>query len=336
VIPEVLNPTTTDVGPCRPITDPENPVRRYLGSLSPGSRQVVRSRLKRILAEAEVTGDIDLFPWHILTLSTVAEVLDRLKESALSPSSVAGHLSAVKGIAKWCWRLGQMSGDVHARIADLSAPPGSSPPVGRALSPEEIRDLLQACAVPGPAACRDAVGISIMYGCGLRRQELCDLDLEDFREGSPSSLVIRHGKGGKSSIVSVPDAASRTVQTWLRLYRGDEDGPLICQATRGAHGRLKRTPAGALRRLSATSLARSLERRGVAAGLAHFSPHDLRRSYITALLDVGVALEIVQRCARHSSPTTTTLYDKRPFQEQERACQKLPLCDYPLNFVATA
>ncbi len=102
-----------------------------------------------------------------------------------------------------------------------------------------------------------------------------------------------------------------------RAIRGTRPGPLFNPITKG--GRILD------RRITSQSIYNMMERRRIQAGIKPFSPHDLRRSFITDLLSANVGLEIAQQLAGHSSPETTTRYDKRPEAAKRRAVAKLHL-----------
>jgi integrase len=100
------------------------------------------------------------------------------------------------------------------------------------------------------------------------------------------------------------------VERWLKL-RGIAKGPMFLPITKGGHFILKR--------LTAESLAQSVAKRSKDAGVEPFSCHDLRRTFITHLLDAGADLATVQKMAGHKQVTTTTLYDRRSEEAQVRA-----------------
>lgn len=196
-----------------------------------------------------------------------------------APATTNRILSALRGVLEQTWLLGQMSAEDYHRAARLSPVIGETLPAGRELLAEEIASLIQSCIEDGSLiGIRDAAIISILFGAGLRREEITKLNLEDYNvEGA--KLVIR-GKRSKQRIAYLGDGALAALMTWLEL-RGKDAGPLFVPMKRG----------GALRygsRLSPQSIYYLLKVRATRAGIKAFSPHDLRRTFVSRLLDAGL------------------------------------------------
>ncbi len=126
------------------------------------------------------------------------------------------------------------------------------------------------------------------------------MDVEEYDAGG--RRVLLHGKGGKDRWVPLVRWAWLSIDTWLDV-RGREPGALL-QPVR-ASGRIVRA------RLSSTAIYQQLERVIARAGAAHLSPHDLRRTFGTAVIERTSDLAATQRLMGHASPATTTLYDRR-------------------------
>ena len=160
--------------------------------------------------------------------------------------------------------------------------------------------------------------ISILFGAGLRREEITKLNLDDYDPGN-AKLVIR-GKRSKQRLAYLGDGAVAALMYWLKL-RGNGAGPLFVSVKRG----------GALRhghRLSPQSIYYLLKIRAKRAGVKPFSPHDLRRTFVSRLLDSGVDIAIVAKMAGHSNIQTTARYDRRPEEAKKRAAELLRI-PYP-------
>ena len=173
----------------------------------------------------------------------------------------------------------------------------------------ELAKLFRACAQARESGVRDAAALALLYGCGLRRSEAVSVDVAAF-DGSSIRVI---GKGNKQRQVPIPVAAVAALHAWLEL-RGSAPGPLLCPV---------RGRTVTVRAMSAQAIMTALLRRAADAGVAHLSPHDLRRSYITGLLRAGADLSTVQRLAGHASVTTTTRYDRRGDDEKAKAVQLL-------------
>jgi site-specific recombinase XerD len=225
-------------------------------------------------------------------------------------------LAALRRVLKECWRLGLLDRDAYARAADIPIISAHTLPKGRALSLAEIHALLVACADdPTPAGARDAALIATLVAAGLRRSEAVALDLASYTPAD-GALMVRQGKGRKDRIVYVLGGAGRTLADWLSL-RGDTPGALFYATTRGGHL--------VARRLTDQAIALLLSRRAQQARVAAFTPHDLRRTMISQLLDAGADLASVQQLAGHSDPATTARYDRRGERAKMSAAARLDL-----------
>jgi site-specific recombinase XerD len=276
-----------------PSSDPD-PAALYLAGLQPSGRRSMRSRLRlaaRLLA-----------PRRRLSFEAVTIILFRLREAGAAPASVNAVLSALKGVARCAWHVGLLSAEEYQRINDVRGVRGSRLPRGRALTGEELRSLLSACErAPRAAGSRDACLVALLAGAGLRRAEVVALDLSHYCRRD-HSLRVR-GKGDKERLVYFEDGGSRrALHAWLRA-RGDSPGPLLCPVTR----RGEIVP----RRLSAQAVYNTLWKRAREAGISRLSPHDLRRTFATSLLEEGADIRSVQELLGHTSVDTTAIYDRR-------------------------
>lgn len=297
------------------------PYRVYLARLAPGSRPAMADALASV-ARIASSGRLgpEALPWHQLRYQHTQAIRQRLVETVsertgkpLSPASVNKALAALRGVLREAWRLGLLSAEDLARATDLEPVRGSRPLRGRALEPHEVAALFHACMRDGtPAGPRDAVVLALGLAAGLRRAEIAGLDLADV--DLDREVVRVHGKGNKVREVPVKGGTLEAIRAWL-AYRGSEPGPLVCPVGKGGHVEL--------RRLAPQAILRVCEKRGREAGLAEFAAHDLRRSYISALLDQGVDLSLASDLAGHTSPTTTKRYDRRGERARHAAAAAL-------------
>jgi site-specific recombinase XerD len=191
---------------------------------------------------------------------------------------------------------------------------GSRLPAGRALSQGEIRALFVDCARDRnrAAGARDAALLALLYGCGLRRAEAVVLEVADYNRES-GELQVR-GKGDKERLAHLGNGARAALEAWLEV-RGQDPGALLCPVGKG--GGVK------LRAMTAQAVLLTLRKRARQAGVDRFSPHDLRRSFISDLLDAGADVATVQALAGHANVQTTTQYDRRPDEAKRRAVELL-------------
>ena len=297
-----------------PLTAVSNrPVDVFLRRLGPGSRTGQKQALDTIAALlSKGCCDSGVLNWASLEYAQTAAVRATLVER-YAPNSAKRMLAALRGVLKECWRLGLMSYEEFAKASDVAPVRGELPPCGRSLTEGELRDLFTACETDtSPAGVRDAAILAILYGLGLRRSELVTLDLADYK-AEEGRAVIR-GKGQKSRYGYVVEETSDLLEKWLRL-RGISSGPMFLPITKAGHLVPKR--------LTTESVAQIIAKRGKDAGVDAFSCHDLRRSFITHLLEAGADLATVQKMAGHKQVTTTTLYDKRREEAQVKAAELL-------------
>lgn len=291
----------------------EHPAAVYLAHLAPGSRRTMRGALATIAALlTEGAADCFALPWHRLRYQHTAAVRALLAER-YAPATANKHLAALRGVLKEAWRLGQMEAADYQRAVDLPGVRGGTLPRGRALTPGELRALFTVCADGSPAGVRDAALLAVLYGGGLRRAESVSLDRSDYLPAT-GALTVRHGKGEKARIVYLTGGAQAAMDAWW-ARRGDAGGPLFFPIHKG--GRI------APRRMTDQAILAILRRRAVQAGVGHFSPHDLRRTFISDLLDAGADIATVQKLAGHASVATTGRYDRRGEHAKQRAATLL-------------
>jgi integrase/recombinase XerD len=258
-------------------------------------------RYAQSLAAAGVGALPEVGPEH------VAHFLARLREGdadhpGLSAASAARAVSAVRGLHRFAHREGMTATDPSREVR----PPVPARKLPKALPVAEVERLLaHACAGSpeafGPLGLRDRALLEFLYGTGARISEAVgaavdDVDLTD-------GTAVLHGKGGRSRLVPVGGYACRALADYLTRAR-----PALVTAGRGVPGGVMFLNArgGPLSRQSAwTILRRAADRAGLASSV---SPHTLRHSFATHLLDGGADVRVVQELLGHASVTTTQVY----------------------------
>ena len=221
----------------------------------------------------------------------------------LAASSAGRAVVAVRGLHAFALAEGLTAAD-PARPVRPPVPPRRLP---KAISIAEVERLLAAAAV-GPAALRDRALLELLYGTGARISEAVGLDVDDLEltagtgRGVPATVRLS-GKGGKQRLVPVGQYARDAVDAYLVRAR---------PALAAASGRGQPSPAlflnargGRLTRQGAWGALRAAAGR---AQLAEVSPHVLRHSFATHLLDGGADVRVVQELLGHASVTTTQVY----------------------------
>ena len=296
-----------------------HPAAVYLRSLgSAASRRGMASSLRAVvrLATDGASDDVERFPWHQLRFQHVAAIRARLVESGAAPASANLRLSAVRGVLRAAWRLGLIDTDSWQRAADVGAVRGERLPAGRALELPELAALFENCADGKPGGARDACLLALLFGAGLRRAEASAVQVADVVDEGAEGLAVKVvGKGNRQRAVYVTNGGAAAVRAWLDV-RGSEPGPLLCRVTQAgtispAEGL---TPAAV--RLRVTHRCRK-------AGVQPASPHDLRRTFVSQMLDASGDVSSVQRLAGHASVSTTVRYDRRGERAARRAASLL-------------
>jgi integrase/recombinase XerD len=252
-----------------------------------------------------------------VTTRDVAEFLAGLRAGdadhpPLAASSAGRAVVAVRGLHAFAAAEG-LTGEDPARPVRPPAPPRRLP---KAISVDEIERLLQAASAgDGPAPLRDRALLELLYGTGARISEAIGLDIDDLDlviGGDPARVpaAVRvpatfrlAGKGGRQRMVPAGSYAREALEAYLVrarptfavAARRGPASPAVFLNARG--GRLTRQGAWAALRAAAGR-----------AGLAEVSPHTLRHSFATHLLDGGADVRVVQELLGHASVTTTQVY----------------------------
>ena len=292
-----------------------NPALVYLARLATGSRPTMADALNTIagmltggrVAATEIN-------WSTITYAEAQAVRTRLAEE-LAPATANKILSALRGVVREAWRLGQIDGETYYRIKDVESVKGRTLPSGRALSAGEIRALFDACRSDRwPAAgCRDAAMIALLYAGGLRRSEVVALDLDDYGRET-GEVRIRRAKGNRDRLVYCSAGAQAALGDWL-AHRGPAPGPLFSRVSQGG-----RVVPG---RPSNDVVWHVVRKRAQQAGIPPVGPHSLRRSFITHLMEAGADVGTVQRLAGHANVQTTLRYDRRGESAKKQAASLL-------------
>jgi len=291
----------------------QNPAAVYLAHLGPGGRRTMRQALDVIAALlSSDQADALTLPWAAVRFQHTAAVRASLA-ATYAPATANKMLSALRGVLRAAWQLGQVDAAIYQQAVAVGGVPGTRLPAGRAVPLGELTALLAACSNDQTAAgARDAAIIALLYSCGLRRAELVALDVADH-DPTAGTLTVQ-GKGHQERLAHVVSGAAAALADWLAL-RGAAGGPLFWPTRRGGH-----VYAG---RLSSQAVYRLLIHRAAQAQVPAPSPHDLRRTFVGDLLDAGADIATVQALAGHAQVTTTARYDRRPEATKRKAAELL-------------
>ncbi len=246
----------------------------------------------------------------VVTHRELRSYMAELAQARYAGRTVARRLSAIRGLYRWLLREGLVGQDVAAALA--------SPRLVRALpktmSDAEVSRLLECCG-EDVVGVRDRAFLELLYATGARISEVSSLDLGDvdLRQGQ----VRLFGKGSKERIVPMHELAVARLRTYLERARPR----LAARARDGAGRALFLSTRG--RRMSADALRTAFERRVAQAGLdSDLTPHAMRHSFATELLDGGADLRSVQELLGHSSLSTTQIYTHLSAQRLKDAARQ--------------
>ncbi len=256
-------------------------------------------------AQQQGVGDVDE-----LTQQHISEFLARLREGddehpPLGASSAARTVVAVRGFHRFALREGLSDVDPARRVK----PPVPAARLPKAIALHDVEAILAAAGARGSTLdLRNQALLELLYGSGARISEAVGLDIDDL--DMDEAVVLLAGKGGKQRLVPVGSYAVRAVGAYLAAAR-----PTLARPGTAGPGPVSRRSGSALflnarggrlsRQSAWTVLRRAAEQAGITAAV---SPHTLRHSFATHLLDGGADVRVVQELLGHSSVTTTQVY----------------------------
>ena len=290
------------------------PYTLYMGRLAPNSQRSIASQLNSIAAMLDWPEHERQERFHHIDYQQASHIKAMLLTKGWAARSINRAMTAIRNIVK----VAVMTGIApEAQVIQLQAitkvKHGSHK--GTPLTAQQVNKLFKHLnADKSATGKRNAAIVTILLGSGLRRSELVALRYGDFSVEA-NTLHIEKGKGNKSRTVYLPDWTAKGLLDWLKI-RGDGDGFLFVRIVRGGHIQHDS-------KLS-SSFIYSLIRKSLAAiGVEGVSPHDLRRTFITRLLEQNVDLNTVRQMAGHADIATTIMYDKRDQQVMQKAASQL-------------
>ena len=213
----------------------------------------------------------------------------------LKASSAARTIVAVRGLHRFAAREGLVVDDAARQVR----PPTAARRLPKALPVDEVLALIAAAGDDSPAGLRDRALLELLYGTGARISEAVGLAVDDV--DLVSATVLLHGKGGKDRLVPLGSFARDAVEAYLVRGR-----PALAAAGRGTPRVFLNQRGSGLSRQSAWMVLRkAAERAGLTTAV---SPHTLRHSFATHLIDGGADVRVVQELLGHASVTTTQVY----------------------------
>lgn len=297
-----------------------NPVDMYINSLkSDGSKSVMSNSLRSVVkllaqhgfipldASSITMNEVREIRWHEFTVVHV-EAIRSIVMKSHEPAGAHLRMCAVRGVLKKAWARRIINTDEYFRAIAVDPIRVLPTLAGRALSEDEIGRLLTACEQEGDAlSMRDTAAIALMLYAGLRRSEVTKLSVDSYNPAE-ASIYVRHSKEDKSRFTYLCDDGVGLLERWIKrretLVPANDKRlfPTFYYSTlKPRRGYM--TPA-----MISVIVGRARER----AGLLKFTPHDLRRTFATKLLENGADVLLVQALMGHTKTDTTKTYDKRP------------------------
>jgi integrase/recombinase XerD len=250
----------------------------------------------------------DLVDPKNITAQNISDFLVELRlgnqdHPALSASSAARTLIAVRGLHTFLAREGLTPTDPARAVK----PPSAAKQLPKALSFSDVEKLLAAVGVDAKGdlsvlMIRDQALLELLYGTGARISELIDLAVDDVSHLSLQTPILRlRGKGNKERLVPVGKPAITSLENYLVRSR-----PVLSTSGKGSSALFLNARGGKLSRQSAWQILQDTAERAGLAGKV--SPHVMRHSFATHLLENGADVRVVQELLGHASVTTTQIY----------------------------
>lgn len=250
--------------------------------------------------------------WGLLRFQHTMAIRAWLLET-YKPATANKLLSAMRGVLKATWLLGYLSAEDYQKAVTVPSVKNETLPTGREIENDEIAALLNTCYEDqSPTGQRDAALIGVLYGAGLRRAEIIRLNLTSYY-ASAKRLIIQ-GKGLKERNAWLNTATSTLLNEWL-IQRGTWSGPLFCP--------INKSDKIIQRRLTTQAVYYILQKRSEQATVTALSPHDLRRTFVSKLLDAGADIATVSKMVGHANIQTTLRYDRRSEESKKQAADLL-------------
>jgi site-specific recombinase XerD len=223
-----------------------------------------------------------------------------VSERGMTRTSVARKIASIRAF----YRHMVERGELEANPADLVATPKKDSYLPRVLKPGEVAEVLDSIPAGSPLDLRDRAMFEVAYGAGLRAEELVNLDIGDLDPDGEEMRVT--GKGSKTRVVPAGEVAWRALEAYL-----DRGRPKLASASDGERVEPALFLSKSGRRLSTSDVRRRLRlSTGRVASGAGVSPHTLRHSFATHLLEGGADLRSIQEMLGHASISTTQTYTR--------------------------
>ena len=257
----------------------------------------------------------DFVAWHEITASSFSEIMAIVRDAGKSTSTRAAMRALLRGVATEAWRMGYIDNEEMERIKSIKEARGEKKRRGKAQSLEVMSALFAAVDRRDTAhAHRDGVMLSMLAALGLRRVELVRIRMEhiDFSDWT----ITISGKGNKERLLQIPAAIRPRLLTYLDRFRSHQPGylfnPIWSKQARVSENSLEKPWSVASINMRIEKIVKEANQeiedgKRTAIGIK-ISPHDLRRTFATWLLNRGLEVRAIQILLGHASMATTETY----------------------------
>lgn len=243
--------------------------------------------------------DINKHPSEIVREDIIDWRLMKLEEESYSPNTLNKYIAAIKSMARFLYQKRLIDANTFLDVTNISTLNGTKS-VPKYITREQVEDLFRQCNLQKIIGWRDLVMLFLLYRGALRISEVQKLNIDDIVDNYSVIRII--GKGGKEAVVPVD---GKNFKKALRIWV-EEKRPLVAHPDEKAL--IVSTQNGG-KRINVRNLKARVYYLAKKAGLPHwFSPHSLRHSRATHLLDAGMDLRHIQELLRHSSIQSTVIY----------------------------
>jgi site-specific recombinase XerD len=291
-----------------------DPVSLYLEGLAATGRRSVKSLLNSAAVIVGFAGLLEEMPWNLIEYQHLALIRNTLKQEGKSANTINLALAAVRGVMKACFHLKLITADQMLLFKGVTAVRSQRLPSGRSLNNRELSKLHRSCRQDKTLiGKRDYAVIALLLATGLRRSEVIALTIDDYNTRT-GVLNIQAGKGDKQRTAYLNTESRQVIRPWLS-ERGKQPGCLFNPVTK--------TGVIISKALSSQSIYDIIKQRSEQAKIDRVRPHDLRRTFVTQLLDAGVDINTARQLVGHTDLQTTARYDCRDQKSQQRAVRRL-------------
>jgi site-specific recombinase XerD len=259
-----------------------------VGRKTPRTVTDVRCTLRRAVAALE-RAHPGVFLWH-LGLSDYLHWVEQERLGGRTPACLAKYLCHIRGLLEYAWRSGRTDRNVldGFQLQDTQA---RHEPLSLTL--EEAQRLISSCPRSSTLERRDRLAVLLLYGCGLRTNELCALNITDIQR-ERQELTVARAKGDRPRVIPIPEGVFIELLAYL-LERGSRGALFVTQHLR--------------RRITVKDVCAIVSAAARRAGLpAAVTARTLRHSFATHLMDRGVDLAVIASLMGHRSPQETGVY----------------------------